>query len=136
MFNYWRMVIIFTLIYINKKRVNNGRKFFFKLCFHIFHGKFDIPTSWNRLAYSGRPILSSLFLEVHKYRRKNVLLQLHLQWNKESISSTFYVHVFLYESALLSFSLVTFWLWQKDFGKKALSFKNCMRKMLIKLTKA
>jgi len=32
--------------------------------------------------------------------------------------------VFSYESALRSFSLVTFWLWRKDFGKKALLYKN------------
>ncbi len=41
---------------------------------------------------------------------------------------------FLYESALPSFSLVTVWLWQKDFGKKALLYKKCARKLLMKLT--
>ncbi len=33
-----------------------------------------------------------------------------------------------------SFSLVTFWLWRKDFGKKALSYKKCAHKMLMKVT--
>jgi len=37
-----------------------------------------------------------------------------------------------YNSALRIFSLVTFWLWQKEFGKKKLLCKK--RKMLMKLT--
>jgi len=41
---------------------------------------------------------------------------------------------FLYESALRSFSLIVFWLWQKDFGKKALAYEKCECKMLMKLT--
>jgi len=39
-----------------------------------------------------------------------------------------FTHAFLYESALSSFSLVMFWLWQKDFGKKALSYKKALIK--------
>jgi hypothetical protein len=35
---------------------------------------------------------------------------------------------------LRNFFLVTFWLWQKDFGKKALSHKKRAHKMLMKLT--
>jgi len=51
-----------------------------------------------------------------------------------SISSTFYVHVFLYKSAPHSFFLVRVWLWQKDFGKKrALSYEKRARKILMKL---
>jgi len=45
--------------------------------------------------------------------------------------------VFLYESALRSFSLATFWLWQTGFGfgkrilaKKAFSYKKRKRKMM------
>ncbi len=48
-----------------------------------------------------------------------------------SISSAFYAHVFLYESALRSFSLLHFGFvifWQKDIGEKSSS------KMLMKLT--
>jgi len=41
---------------------------------------------------------------------------------------------FSYKSELSSFSLVTFWQWQKDFGKKALSYEKRVRKMLMKLT--
>jgi hypothetical protein len=35
-----------------------------------------------------------------------------------------------------AFYLATFCLWQKDFGKKALLYKNRARKMLMKLIKA
>jgi len=39
-----------------------------------------------------------------------------------------------YKKALRSFSLVMFWLWQKDFDKKALTYEKCLHKMLMKLT--
>ncbi len=48
----------------------------------------------------------------------------HLQFSlalfylQVSISSILYTHIFLYKSALRCFSLVRFWLWQKDFGEK------------------
>jgi len=41
---------------------------------------------------------------------------------------------FLYKSALRSFSLVTFWLWKKDFGEKSTFVQNGLSKMLMKLT--
>jgi len=41
---------------------------------------------------------------------------------------------FLNKSASLSFSLVKFWLWQKDFGKKTLSYEKHACKILMKLT--
>ncbi len=41
---------------------------------------------------------------------------------------------FSYESALCSFSLVTFWLRGKNFEKKTLLYEKRVRKMLIKLT--
>jgi hypothetical protein len=36
----------------------------------------------------------------------------------------------LYKRALRNFSLVTFWLWRKDFGKKVLLYKQHERKIL------
>jgi len=53
--------------------------------------------------------------------------------NQVLISSTFYAHVFCMK-VLCAASLVTFWLWQRDFGKKKLSYKKLVRKMLMKLT--
>jgi hypothetical protein len=35
-----------------------------------------------------------------------------------------FINIFSHKSDLRSFPLVTFWLWQKDFGKKALCTKN------------
>jgi len=75
---------------------------------------------------------SAVSLEIKKYTRQNVLL--HLQCNKESMSSTFYVSVFVQKCFAQLFSS-SFWLCRKDFGKKALSYENCTRKMLMKLTK-
>jgi len=43
---------------------------------------------------------------------------------------------FSYKNALCSFSLVVFWLLQKNFGKKALSYEKRAHKMLMKLTTA
>ncbi len=39
-----------------------------------------------------------------------------------------------YQHFMRRFSLVTIWVWRKDFGKKPLSYKNLARKMLMKLT--
>jgi len=41
---------------------------------------------------------------------------------------------FLYKSALRSFSLVTFWLWQNDFDEKSTFVQKSAHKMLMKLT--
>jgi len=41
---------------------------------------------------------------------------------------------FLVQKIIAQLFLVTFWLWQKDFGKKALSYKKRACKILMKLT--
>jgi len=48
-------------------------------------------------------------------------------WRQVTTSSTFYARIF-WTKRLCSFSLVTFWHWQKDFGKKALLYKNAQIK--------
>jgi len=57
-------------------------------------------------------------------------------WKKRS-DCRFHQHLmraFFVQKIIAQLFLVTFWLWQKDFGKKRLSYEKCARKMLMKLT--
>jgi len=40
--------------------------------------------------------------------------------------------VFFVQKRFQQLSLVVFWLWRKDFGKKALLYEKCAHKMLMK----
>ncbi len=108
-----------------------------------FYFEYKIPTKKNQFIWIVKlqSISSTLYVRIvrmnvifiltYEKRARKTLMKLTPGLYLQSISSTFYTHVFLYESALLSFSLFTFWLCYY-LAKNHRQKSTC--KMLMKLT--